>query len=317
MILVGDVGGTHVRLGLAQHHTDGRIAVTHFRKIIGDDIAHFDDAVDQFLGEISFTPRHVSIALAGPVKDGAVQLTNRDWFVSAENLSTRFGFGRVELFNDFKAMARCVPEVQPGDFRIIRNGPAEPGEPILVAGAGTGFGVAKLVQLNDKWHVFGSEGGHVAFAAQTPKETELLHILKKTHDFISVELITSGWGMDIVHAAICEQHNVPYRQTSPADILELAAKGDVISLELCQLRSQVIMGALGDMTMITGAKGGVVLAGGVSERLIDYIDTPDAISRFLERGSMSDYLKPIPIKLLQNPAAPLVGAAALYQDHCS
>jgi glucokinase len=68
------------------------------------------------------------------------------------------------------------------------------------------------------------------------------------------------------------------------------------------------------MALVYGARGGVVIAGGVSERLIDYIATPKAMSRFFDRGPMSDYLKNIPVKLLQNPAAPLIGAAVLYLD---
>ena len=120
--------------------------------------------------------------------------------------------------------------------------------------------------------------------------------------------------MDIIHEAICERHGVPYEKLDPAKVLELAKTGNPICLEICEVRSAAIMGALGDMALVYGARGGVVMAGGVSERLIDYISAPKAMSRFLNRGPRSDYLKQIPINLLQNPAAPLIGAADLYLD---
>jgi glucokinase len=313
-ILVGDVGGTFVRLGLAERDSDGKILITQFTKIAGDKLSGLDDAIGQFLAETHFTPKHVSIALAGPVANGCVSLTNRPWTVSEQKLKNKFGFGNVRLYNDFKAMGRSVPELDPSDFKEIHSGSPIHGEPILVAGPGTGFGMANLAPMNGGWHVFGSEGGHVAYAPQSKEETELLHILQKKHDFVSLELVSSGFGMDLIHEAICERHGVPYEKLEPAKVLDLAKNGDPICLEICEVRSAAIMGALGDMALVYGARGGVVMAGGVSERLIDYISAPKAMSRFLNRGPRSDYLKQIPIKLLKNPAAPLIGAAVLYLD---
>ena len=313
-ILVGDVGGTYVRLGLAERDDQGKMLITQFTKVHGDDISSLDDAIDLFLGETHFTPKHVSIALAGPVTNGCVSLTNRPWTVCEDEMKKRFGFEHIRLYNDFKAMGRSVPEMAASDFLEVHAANAMKGEPLLVAGPGTGFGMAKLAPMNGGWHVFGSEGGHVAYAPQSRSETELLHILQKKHKFVSLELVSSGFGMDVIHEAICERQGVKYEKLPPAKVLELAKAGDQICLEICEVRSAAIMGALGDMALVYGARGGVILAGGVSERLIDYISAPKAMSRFMNRGHMSDYLKNIPINLLQNPAAPLIGAAVLYLD---
>lgn len=314
IILVGDVGGTNVRFGLAERDNQGKLSITQFTKVRGDDVDSLEAAIEQFLAETHFKPDHVSIALAGPVANGEVTLTNRPWTVSEQGLAEGFGFENVRLFNDFKAMGRSVPEMSDDDFVEITAGTPLSGKPILVAGPGTGFGTAKLVPIDGGWHVFGSEGGHVAYAPQSRKETELLHILQKKHNFVSLELVSSGFGMDIIHEAICERHSVPYKRLEPAKVLEMAKAGDSICKEVCEFRSAAIMGALGDMVLIYGARGGVVMAGGVSERLIEYISAPDAMNRFINRGPMSGYLKDVPIKLLSNPAAPLIGAAALYLD---
>lgn len=316
-ILVGDVGGTFVRLALAERDNQGKILITQFTKIAGDKLSSFDDAIEQFLAETHFKPKHVSIALAGPVANGCVSLTNRPWEFCQEDLKGKFGFENVRLYNDFKAMGRSVPEMESSDFLEIHGGVAIDGEPILVAGPGTGFGMANLMPMNSAWHVFGSEGGHIAYAPQTKSETELLHILQKKHKFVSLEMVSSGFGMDMIHEAICERHNVPYKKLEPTKVLELAGSGDAICLEICEVRSAAIMGALRDMALVFGARGGVVVAGGVSERLVDYIAAPKAMARFFNRGPRSDYLKNIPIKLLRNPAAPLIGAAVLYLDELS
>ncbi|WP_371395943.1 ROK family protein [Fretibacter rubidus] len=316
-ILVGDVGGTNVRLGLADKGADGKLILTQFSKVRGDDVGSLDDAIDQFLAETHFKPRHVCMALAGPVANGEVSLTNREWHISETALSKRFGFDNVRLYNDFTAMARSVPELQANDFRSLHKGTQVPGKPVLVAGPGTGFGTSTIIQINGRWHVISGEGGHQAWAPQSEAETELLHILQKSHDFVSLELVSSGHGMDTVHSAICERHGLAYKKMRPADILTAAHSGDAVCREVCEVRGAAVMGALGDMAMIFGAQGGIVLAGGVSERLVDFIDTPKALSRFTNRGPMSDYVADIPVDLLLNSAAPLFGVAALYLDSMS
>lgn len=314
IILVGDVGGTNVRLGLIDRDADGKLMLTQFSKVRGDDVGSLDEAVAQFLNETHFKPRHVCIALAGPVTDGEVTLTNRNWHISESGLSQRFGFENVRLYNDFKAMARSIPELSEPDFKQICAGQRRPQKPIIVAGPGTGFGAAAIVDVYGRWHVIAGEGGHQAWAPQSVEETELLHILQRDHDFVSLELVSSGHGMDTVHKAICTRHGVDYVRMAPADILTQAHKGDAVCREVCELRAAAVMGALGDMAVMYGAQGGVVLAGGVSERLIDFIDTDTAKARYLNRGPMSPYVADIPVHLLLNSAAPLFGAAALYLD---
>jgi glucokinase len=317
IILVGDVGGTNVRLGLADRNDQGKMVITQFTKVKGDDVGCLEDVIELFLGETHFKPKHVSIALAGPVANSEVTLTNRPWTISEHGLKSRFGFENVRLFNDFKAMGRSVPEMSDEDFLLISKGTPMAGEPILVAGPGTGFGMANVAPINGGWHVFGSEGGHIAYAPRTKSETELLHILQKEHEFVSLELVSSGFGMDIIHRAICERRDVAYAKVPPAKVLELAKLGDPVCTEICEVRSAAIMGALGDMALAYGARGGVVIAGGVGERLIEFISAPKAMARFTKRGPRSDYVKQIPIRLLQNPAAPLIGVAALYEDDLS
>ena len=57
-----------------------------------------------------------------------------------------------------------------------------------------------------------------------------------------------------------------------------------------------------------------MITGGVAERLVDWLTKPVALSRFFERGAMSHYMKPIPIRLLMEGEAALIGAAALHFD---
>jgi len=313
-ILVGDVGGTNVRLGLAHRAANGKICVEHIRKLPNDDYNNFAAAISDYQADLKTMPRRAAFALAGAVDEGRVTLTNRNWTISEKNLQEKFGFTHISLYNDFAAMARSVPECAPDDFKMLNPGTSDFDAPILVAGPGTGFGMAVLLPLENNWHVLSGEGGHQAYAPQSSKETEILHILQKDHDFVSLELVRSGSGLDAIHKAVCMRLGQAYKKCSPKRIRELALTGDAASLDVCTIRANAIMGALGDMALAAGARGGVVLAGGVAKRLQDFIDTPDAMARYFNRGPRRAYVENIPVRILQKPAAALYGVAALNMD---
>jgi len=48
--------------------------------------------------------------------------------------------------------------------------------------------------------------------------------------------------------------------------------------------------------------------------MIDFFKTPQALARYLNRGPRTEYIRDIPIQLMTNPKAPLIGAAALFMD---
>ncbi|MEE9347071.1 MAG: glucokinase [Robiginitomaculum sp.] len=313
-ILVGDVGGTNVRLGMAARGMDGTLSIEQIHKLPGDNYNNLNAAISQYLDALNFVPKRTALALAGPVENGCVTLTNRGWTVCQKDLSQTFGFNNVRLYNDFSAMARSVPECNEDDFTVLNQGAPDPDAPVLVAGPGTGFGMAILVPKNGGWQVLSSEGGHQAYAPQTRLETEVLHILQKDTDFVSLELVSSGHGMDAVHKAVCERLGQPYKLLTPMAIRDLAVAGDRACLDVCEIRANAIMGVMGDMALATGARGGVVLAGGVAKRLLEFIDTPTAMERYYNRGPRRAYVKNIPVKLLQKPATALYGVAALSLD---
>jgi len=316
-VLVGDIGGTNVRFACARLGFAGHPEITDIAIKPGDDFTDFGAALSQYLSELgNHRPRRALFAIAGPVSDGAVQMTNRDWRVDARDLTARLGFEKVRLVNDYAAMARAIPELPESYFRVLNSGHV-PDErvPILVAGPGTGLGMATLIPKGERgWRVLTGEGGHAEFAAHTPREWALVQQLGKSHDFVSKELVLSGSGLDAVHRALCEIDGVEWHQMPPAQIMAQAEAGDVICRDICQIRAAATLAALGDGALINGTRGGVVITGGVAERLADWLDRPEALARFFERGPRSDYMAPIPIRLLLSGEAALIGAAALHYD---
>lgn len=313
-LLVGDIGGTSVRFGLVKPDhppTD----IQYFRKWSGSDFASFDDAVGAYINDTGERPQAALFGIAGPVQGGKVELVNRpDWpVVDSACLAKKFGIQCVHMVNDFATMARAVPELDDSHITTISPGQSNPDAPILVAGAGTGFGVATLLPgANGKWQIISGEGGHSRFAAQTATEAALVAHLQASYDYVSNELICGGTNLATVHAALCAVLGEPYEDCPHEEILQGAQNGNALFRTLCTIRAGTIMGAIGDLALINGTLGGVFLAGGVSQRLQDYFTLPTIADRFLSRGSRSNYVRAIPINLIQSEIAPLIGAAALY-----
>lgn len=312
-MLVGDVGGTNVRFALALRRGSG-MRIERFEVYPGKEFRTFADALHRYLDQTGVRATAACFAVAGPVKDGAGQLTNRSWTVSASELSKEFGMRDVMVVNDFLAMARSVPELDDDAFEMLFEGVAVPDAPILVAGPGTGFGVSTILPTECGWRVVSGEGGHIAYAPRTELERDLSRILSRDHGYVSNELVASGSGLPAVHAAFCEIYGVPLKDIPPAEMRTRADAGDAMYRALIELRAMAVMGAVGDLALINGALGGVVLAGGVSERIVDFLKTPDAFERFASRGPMSGYLRNCPVRLLHDPVAPLIGAAAHFEQ---
>ncbi len=206
-VLVGDIGGTNVRFACARRGSAGPPELDDIRVMPGDDFPDFSAALSQYVEETGEArPRRALFAIAGPISANSVQMTNRDWHIDAEVLASDLGFEQVRLVNDYAAMARAIPELPGGEFRVLNMG-CDPDEraPILVAGPGTGLGMATLLPRGAQgWQVLTGEGGHVAFAPQTPREWALAQHLRQSHGFVPNELVLSGSGLDAVHRALCE-----------------------------------------------------------------------------------------------------------------
>src|ERR1700744_761050 len=100
--LVGDVGGTHARFAVVDASTG---TITHRRDIALEGI-DFATTLRRYLdgAGLAAMPDAAAIAVAGPVADRAVQLTNRNWRITEDELRG-FGFTQALLINDFAALA--------------------------------------------------------------------------------------------------------------------------------------------------------------------------------------------------------------------
>jgi glucokinase len=280
-----------------------------------DDFASFDDALSFYLERASIRPRRLALAFAGAIKGNAGALTNRpSWRVDGGALARRFGLDGALVVNDFAAAARGVVEAPEDAFVEIKPGVREADAPVVVGGPGTGFGTATVVPWMGRWRVLPGEGGHRTYAPQTPVEWALAEAVRAKLGHVSVEIVAAGKHAETVREALFGVLGEPYERLAPDEVLARAAAGDRGSRAYCELRAAATMSAMGDAALLVGARGGVVLMGGVAERLVDYFRAPAMLDRFIVHGPMSDYLRPVPVRLAAGPHLALIGAARIYLE---
>ncbi len=317
-VVVGDVGGTNVRFAVSKdpRRYGGPTKIEHFWKSPNVKYETFSDALEAFLATIDIKPKRAVFALAGPIRNNTVTLTNHSsWHVCGEELAKQFGMDQVDLLNDFAAMARSIPELGLNSdgqgLKTICEGISAPGRPIIVAGPGTGFGFATLIPNENKtWQVLRGEGGHQAFSPTTALEADVYKRLLEKASYVSIESVSAGVGFNQLLETMFEVFGQTPEKLSPATAHERAKLGDKVCDAVCRMRANTVMTAYGNAVLANGAKGGVVAAGGVTTALIDYISAPEALSRFFDRGPMSSYMTDVPIYLITSAEAPLLGAAA-------
>jgi glucokinase len=313
-VLVGDVGGTNARLAVATVFGDGAVVLSETRRKKVADHANLDAVVQAVGAEIEADgerlPDHAVFALAGPTGAESVHLTNADWTVSSAALKTRFGFSSVTLVNDFAAQARAVPATAADKFEVLKDGIAVADAPIVVLGPGTGLGQALVMPLGKGWRVIPTEGGHQSFAPVSEREQAILALLGRSQDHVSFETLVCGPGLDRIYRSICVLDGIGIRLSGAPEIGPAAVAGDdPAAVEAAEVLSLCLATFAGDAILATGARGGCVIAGGVSEALAPFLRHPRFIARLTAKGPMAPYLGPVPVRRARDSFAALTGAA--------
>lgn len=309
-VLVADIGGTNARFALAAIAGDAlSVGVMHtFR---AEDYESIRDAADAFLEAVQERPALACFAVAGPITDAVVEFTNSPWVLDIEKTKRQMKLDRLLAINDFEALATSVRHLKTADFLEVKSGAGDPCAPILVIGPGTGLGQALIVPTGAGDRIIPTEGGHVAFAPYSEEEIEVLRFVQREHKRVSIERLLSGRGLVNIHRALCAIAGTP-RISLQADEITRAAltKEFPIAVRAVEMFCAILGSATGDAVMSSGARGGVVLGGGIIPKIREAFLESAFVDRFLDKGRMRDYVAAVPIKLITRDGAALVGAAA-------
>lgn len=310
--LVADVGGTNIRLAIADLADFSLTDIINYQCIDFDNI---DGAIDKYIEETGHKFEYACIDVACPVVGDEVNLTNNHWCFSQTNLTTRFNLSKLVVINDFTAIAMSVPFI-PEDNKVqIGGAEAMSDKPIAIYGAGTGLGVAHLVHTGEKWLPLSGEGGHVDFAPVDDVEVAVLMQLQKKYKRVSAEQVLSGLGLVQIYQSLCAIEQLEQQNYEPADITKKAlAKEDPLAEQTLQIFCRILGGFGGNLALNLATFGGVYIAGGIVPRFIDYLKQSEFRKRFDSKGRFDQFVGKIPVYIVTEEQPGLIGCAAYLKQ---
>lgn len=324
LVLGADVGGTSTKIALARFESGEPVLIE--RKVYASArYPALERIIEAFLAEDAVAPHVPAIqaacfAVAGPVEGGRGRLTNLPWEADEAGIARRFGFGAARVINDFAAAGLGVAHLGSDDLLTLQRGTVlERGERVVV-GAGTGLGVAVLDWDDTYYEVHPSEGGHSDFAPVDALQDRLLAHLRRQYPRVSYERVVSGSGLIRILTFLQESgagapsdllKEALANDSGAAAITELAlSKQDPLAVQALDLFVSAYGAFTGNMALVTLARGGVYIAGGIAPKIAAKLQDGSFIRAFTAKGRFKSLLETMPVHVVMNDQVGLYGALA-------
>jgi glucokinase len=321
MILAGDVGGTKTNLAIFSSESGPREPLVE-ESLPSGKYPSLAALMRDFLSQTDHVVQTATLGVAGPVVQGRATITNLPWVIEEEKLEEEFDLAAVRLLNDLVAIANAVPFLEADDVHVLHEGQPVDGGAIGIIAPGTGLGEAFLTWSGERYQAHPSEGGHVDFGPTDELESGLLEYLRGRFDHVSYERVCSGLGIPNIYdylkeAGVAEEPDWLAQKLSGVDdrtpVIAQAAMDEDRPCELCQetmnLFLRVLGAEAGNLALKVLATGGIYLGGGIPPRILPALEKPIFRTSFLDKGRFDDLLDRMPIKVILNPKAAILGAA--------
>jgi glucokinase len=318
MILAGDIGGTHARLAYFQSH-NGHLHLVSERVFPSREHSELGEIVSQFLNDSNTRPEAACFGIAGPVRNGRVETSNLPWVIEQSRLAEQIHLPATLLINDLEASAWGIAALAAGDFVALNrvSGSAVGNQAVIAPG--TGLGEAGMFWDGTRHRVFACEGGHADFGPQGDLQIELLRFLKARFGHVSYERILSGPGLVNVYEFLresgCGKESAAFaaalKQGDPAAVISRAALegNESLAVKALDLWITVYGAEAANLALKVMATGGLFLAGGITPKILAKLTGPLFMKSFLEKGRLRSLLEAIPVQVVTNEKAGLLGAA--------
>lgn len=322
MILAGDVGGTKTNLGFFDE-CDGRLRSVVCQTYASREHASLDELARAFVAQHKLPLAAACFGVAGPVKHGVCRATNLPWVVDARRLAGELNVPHVQVINDLEATAYGVSMLGPDDFAVLYPGAVDAEGNAAVIAAGTGLGEAGLLWDGKRHRPFACEGGHTDFSPRDDLEIELLRFLRQRFGRASWERVLSGPGVHNLYDFFY-QRDPSAASPEVADQIAHGDAGAAIGTAAREHRCPACVQAVdlfcslygseaGNLALKMMATGGVYLGGGIAPKELDFLERPQFVQSFLDKGRMRLVLEEIPVRVILAPEAALLGAARCAQ----
>jgi glucokinase len=321
-LLVADIGGTNARFGIWFQNELHAVQVLKCADFAGPAAA-----AAQYLGQVRAAttlprPRAAAFAVAGPLLDDRVKLTNNGWDFSAAAARRALELDRLIFLNDFTALALSVPQLAASERYQVGGAAPLAGAAIAVIGPGTGLGVSGLMRDGERWLAIQGEGGHATLPPVDAREMALVTALHRDYSHVSAERVLCGEGLELLYRTLADLDGVKVEHLAAPEITRRALGEDTSTrasrpqdprcLETVDLFCGWLGNVAGNLALTLGARGGVYIGGGIVPRFGEHFAISPFRQRFEAKGRFKTYLAPIPVYVITAKYPALVGCVQAF-----
>jgi glucokinase len=308
--ILADIGATNARFALLDGSDVGSVVTYPVA-----DYASPVEAVRAFLAGPArgHAPALALLAAAGPVVDGRITMTNAAWTLDAGRIRQGLNLQDAKVLNDFEALGWALPALGADDLFSLGGGTPGRHGTMAVMGPGTGFGLAAMAfaEGGDE-AVLVTEGGHATLSSENRREDAIILALREQLHHVSIERVLSGPGLVQLYHAIARVDRLTVPERVSSEIVAAALAGDCeVSRETLELFCAFLGSVAGNVALTLGARGGVLIGGGIAPRFAEFLRRSAFRERFESKGRMSSYLAQIPTAIIVRPDPAFVGLAYL------
>jgi glucokinase len=298
--LVADIGATPTRCAIA---TPGHRTTEHLKVVSNADFESAGDVLGGFLASLPSKPVCGALAIAAPISGDEVSMINRNWAFNRLKLASRLGLDRLEVINDFHAVAYALPLI--GNKDRAEVGVATEYRPgnRAVLGPGSGLGVGAWIGDGKRGIPVTGEGGHVTLAGRDEQEDRIIARLRERYGHCSAERVLSGPGIIALHSAMHDGEMKTSREITTGTV-------DPKCRATMEQFYRFLASVSADLAMTTGAYGGLYVAGGIVPAHVEQIRASSFRERFEDKGRYRDYMRAIPTYVITDPMPGLTGLSS-------
>lgn len=318
-VLAGDIGATRSRFALVAVRDSGP-EVREREEYASSDFRGLDEVAGRYVDGLEDRPERAVFAVAAPVRGGRARFANLPWEADSDEVARAIGVDDVRLINDYEAVCHALPLLGGEDVVDLIDGSPEPGGTVAVLGAGTGLGHAFATREDGERRVHSSEAGHVDFGPRTGTQDALLGWLRARYGRASPERVVSGPGLVDVYRFLLEtaraerMPETAARAASEDPAAVISERGLAASDPACERALALFAEAYGahaaNFALAVQATGGVYLGGGISPKILPVLRGDRFREAFRNKGKMAEFVERIPVRVITDPDAGLLGAAA-------
>jgi glucokinase len=317
IVLAGDIGGTKTNIALCRISDNGVEKLKEAR-YVSKDFRSLTQIIENFSAEVK--PRHICMAVAGPVLDGKVKFTNLPWELDSDLIEAELGIP-VSFINDLESTAYGLAALKDHELVTLYEGDKDAFGNMAIIAPGTGLGEAGLYFDGRSYQPFATEGGHCDFAPRSEEDIELYRFLHLRHDHVSWERMLSGAGIFTLWEFLTEVKG----RVSESWVIEKMKESDpnaVISQAALEGRCPVCIEAMeyfkkylayesAQLVLKTKATGGLIIAGGIPPKILPILQGGEPWSDFFihRNGRMDAMMRQVKVQVVMNEKLPLLGAA--------